>query len=164
MDVVPYAGPIGGRVVCSIDIYMPSLSPGRLKNYGNQMGFWLVPLTDLSVGAARSLSLALVLGTALLLYLTASRVAGRWTALLAMALFVVQRDIYWAARFFRPEAPMLFWGVLGLCLFVMGHPRRNRLLLALSGVCLALSTMSKLFGALYAVPDDLKTDSLTWLG
>lgn len=106
-------------------------------------------LTDGSVGAMRGLSLALVLATAALLFSTADRLLGGPRALLALLLFVVQRQIFWGARFFRPEAPMLFWSALGLWLFALGYetPRR-RGLLALSGAAMGLAMMSKLFGAL----------------
>ncbi|MFH1086575.1 MAG: phospholipid carrier-dependent glycosyltransferase, partial [Chloroflexota bacterium] len=61
-----------------------------------------------------------------------------------------QHDMFWAGRFFRPEAPMLFWQMVGLLLLVCGYPGRRRML-ALAGVALALATLSKLFGGLAAV-------------
>ena len=112
-------------------------------------GALVLAVCDYSVGAARASMAALVLATGALLFVTVAHLRGGWTAFLAVGLFVVQRDVFWAARFFRPEAPMLFWGILGLYLFVRGHPQRRTLLLALSGACFGLAVMSKLFGALY---------------
>ncbi|MEA3408669.1 MAG: glycosyltransferase family 39 protein, partial [Chloroflexota bacterium] len=101
-----------------------------------------------SIFAARLWATTLTLATLALLFLTVRRIWGDVAAFAALLLALVQREIYWAARFFRPEAPMLFWGMLGLFFFALGYSGKRRWLLALSGVALALSTMSKLFGAL----------------
>ncbi|MBN1400692.1 MAG: phospholipid carrier-dependent glycosyltransferase, partial [Anaerolineae bacterium] len=103
-----------------------------------------------AVLAVRLYMTTLALGAAFLLFLTV-RDLGDWrVALVALPLVMVQQEFYWAGRFFRPEAPMLFWQMLGVYLFVRGYARRRRGLLALSGLCLGLAMMAKLFGALAA--------------
>lgn len=137
-------------------------------------GALILALTGNSVLAARLAMTLLVLATTLLTYLTVRRLWGVRPALLATLLLLVQSESYWAARFFRPEAPMLFWAALGVYLFVRSYSGRRRLLpplpvlgervrgegspapsvrgegllLALSGAALGLAMMSKLFGAL----------------
>ena len=104
--------------------------------------------TGNSVVAARLSSAFYTIAAAWLLFLTLRRVWGSRPALMGLALFVAQRDVFWAGRFFRPEAPMLFWSGLGSYLFVRGYLSRHRRILAFSGVAFGLCTMSKLFGAL----------------
>lgn len=140
-------------------------------------GALILQLSDNSTLVARLAMTLLVLATALLTYLTVRRLWGGRAALLATILMLVHSESYWAARFFRPEAPMLFWAALGLYLFIRGYPERRHLwlplpvlgervgvrgsssctrrevggetlLLALSGAALGLAMMSKLFGAL----------------
>ena len=114
-------------------------------------GALVLRLSNFSVLAARLWMMALALGASLFLYQTVRLLWGDWLAALALALVLVQGEFFWAARFFRPEASMLFWAALGILLFVWGYPRRHRVLLALSGASLGLATMSKLFGALSMV-------------
>jgi hypothetical protein len=111
-------------------------------------GALLMRLTDASVLAARLSMTAYTLAACWLLFLTVRRLWGWRAALLSLVLTVAQSEVYWAGRFFRPEAPMLFWAGLGLYLFVRGYPERRRWPLALSGATLSLAMMSKLFGAL----------------
>ncbi|MBC7234937.1 MAG: glycosyltransferase family 39 protein [Chloroflexi bacterium] len=111
-------------------------------------GALVLGLSNLSVAAARWSMTLYVLGALLLTFLTVRHLWGAWPALLTLALMAIQRDIFWAARFFRPEAPMLFWAALGLYWFVLGYPQRRRGYLCLAGVALGASMMSKLFGAL----------------
>lgn len=111
-------------------------------------GALVLQLFDYSVLAARLWATALTLATLALLFLTARRLWGDMAAFAALLLALFQGEIYWAARFFRPEAPMLFWGMLGVYLFVLAYPEKKRHLLILSGTALGLSTMGKLFGAL----------------
>ncbi|MGM0401990.1 MAG: ArnT family glycosyltransferase, partial [Chloroflexota bacterium] len=108
---------------------------------------------------------ALTLATLVLLFLTVRRLWGDVAAFAALLLALAQREMYWAARFFRPEAPMLFWGILGVYFFVLGYPKRKRRLLILSGMAFGLSMMSKLFGALtvagvglFLLADGLRTE------
>ena len=117
-------------------------------------GALVLKLTDNSVFAIRALSGLLTLGAVALLYLTLRRLWGDRAALLAMVPCLIQRDFFWAARFFRPEAYMLFWDALGLYLFVRFYGAgsedfsRYRWGLVASGVAFALATLSNLFGLL----------------
>jgi len=111
-------------------------------------GALLMRLSDNSVLAARLSMTVYTLAACWLLFLTVRRLWGGRAALLSLVLTVAQSEVFWAGRFFRPEAPMLFWAALGLYLFVRGYPERRRWLLALSAVAMGLAMMSKLFGAL----------------
>jgi hypothetical protein len=119
-----------------------------------QMPLFLYPgalalgLADLSLTAAQWSMTLYTLGALFLTYLTVRRIWGLGPALLAMPLLLLSGDMFWAARFFRPEAPMLFWAALGLYLITVGYPQRRRIPLIGGGVALGLSMMSKLFGAL----------------
>ena len=117
-------------------------------------GALVLKLTGNSVLALRTFNALLTVGAVALLYLTVRRVWGDRVALLAMIPCLVQSDFFWAARFFRPEAPMLFWDALGLYLFVRSCGAgsndfsRYRCGLAASGVAFALATLANLFGLL----------------
>ena len=111
-------------------------------------GALVLRLTDYSVLAVRLSMSALVLASSFLLFLTVRQLWGDWPALLVLVLVLVQQEFFWAARFFRPEAPMLFWATLAIYSFVMGYPRRRPKWLMLSGAAMGLSMISKLFGAL----------------
>jgi hypothetical protein len=116
-------------------------------------GALLLKLTHNSVLALRSLSALLTLACVALLYMTVRRLWGDRAALLAMIPCLFQRNIFWAARFFRPEAPMLFWDAVGLYFFAKamseGHPHSDhRWELVASGVAFALATLANLFGPL----------------
>ncbi|MCD6518720.1 MAG: phospholipid carrier-dependent glycosyltransferase [Anaerolineae bacterium] len=113
-------------------------------------GALVLKLGHYSVFAARLYMVGLVLGAALSLFLTVRNVWGDGAALCTLPLVLVQAEFFWAARFFRPEAPMLFWAMLGLYLFTRGYPTRDRSQLLLAGIALGLSMMAKLFGALIA--------------
>ncbi len=125
-------------------------------------GALLLKLSGDSIAPALALraasALAVVL-SALFLYLIARRIFGAGTAggcpALAMAVFMAHQDVYWSARFFRPEAYMLFYSMVGMYLFVCFYheDRRSRLSLRLpglaaSGIFFALSTLARLFGFL----------------
>jgi len=112
-------------------------------------GALILHLTGYSVRLTR-LAMALVTLAAIGLFCDAARrLWGKGAALLMLPLLIVQQDMYWAARFFRPEAFMLFWGALGFWCFVRGYPQRKSWFLALGGVFLAFSMAAKLFGAFY---------------
>jgi hypothetical protein len=111
-------------------------------------GALVLRIFSYSTLAGRLWATALTLATLALLFVTVRHVWGDLAAFATLPLALVQRELYWAARFFRPEASMLFWGMLGLFLFVLGYSEKRRGALALSGVALGLSMMSKLFGAL----------------
>lgn len=110
-------------------------------------GALLLKVSGNSVLVLRAASALAVVLSALLLYLTVRRVFGARTALLAMAVFMVHRDVYWSARFFRPEAYMLLYSAAGMFVFVCSYPNRRRGL-AVSGLLFAMATLSRLFGFL----------------
>ncbi|HID86043.1 MAG TPA: phospholipid carrier-dependent glycosyltransferase, partial [Anaerolineae bacterium] len=110
-------------------------------------GALLLKLSGNSVLALRAASALAVTSSAFLLYLTVRRLFGAGTALLAMALFMVHRDVYWSARFFRPEAYMLLYAAAGIYLFARSYPQ-GRLGLAASGLLFAMATLTRLFGSL----------------
>lgn len=111
-------------------------------------GALLLRLSGNSVFALRTASALAVLTAAFLLYLTVEKVFGAKVALLAMAVFMVHCDVFWSARFFRPEAYMLLWSMAGIYLFVRSYPGGQRLGLAVSGLLFALGTLARFFGAL----------------
>jgi len=116
-------------------------------------GALVLKLTDNSVLALRSFSALLTLASVALFYFTLRRLWGDRVALLAAIPCLIQSNVFWAARFFRPEAPMLFWDALGVYLFVRAATegrsyRHYRWGLAASGVAFALATLANLFGPL----------------
>jgi len=113
-------------------------------------GSTLVRVFGPSVMPMRYATVLATLLAAYFLYLAAREAFGERAALLSLALFIVHKDVYLIARFFRAEAYMLFFGTLGACIFLRAHSRRQRLGLLLSGVVLGLGTLCKLFGALPA--------------
>jgi hypothetical protein len=114
-------------------------------------GAAVLALSGCSVYAARLSMIVYTVLAALGAFWAARRLWGDWVALAALVIALVHQEMFWAARFFRPEAPMLFWGLVGLCLLVASYDGRRRLGLAAAGVALALATVSKLFGALMMV-------------
>jgi len=106
----------------------------------------ILKLTGNSVHIARLYMSSLVLLTGALLAAVVWRIWGRWPALLCLVLYFPNAETFWAARFVRPEAPMLAWAAVAIALYVFSQERRW--LLALSGAAMGLSMMSKLFGAL----------------
>jgi hypothetical protein len=118
-------------------------------------GALLLKLSGNSVLALRAASALAVVLSALFLYLIARQIFGAGTALLALAVFMAHQDVYWSARFFRPEAYMLLYSMAGMYLFVRFYreDRRSRLSLqqpglAASGIFFAISTLARLFGFL----------------
>lgn len=117
-------------------------------------GALILKLTGNSVFALRTFNALLTLGAVALLCLSVRRVWGDRVALLAMIPCLIQRDFFWAARFFRPEAPMLFWAALGLYLFVRAHAATSgdlgghRWALVASGTAFSLASLANLFGLL----------------
>jgi len=119
-------------------------------------GALLLKLSGNSVLALRVTSALAVVLSALFLYLTVRRIFGAGAALLALAVFMVHRDIYWSARFFRSEAYMLLYSMAGMYLFVcfyracpeQGRREGRRPGLAASGLLFALATLARLFGFL----------------
>lgn len=111
-------------------------------------GALVLLLSGNSVAAVRWSALLLTLASAGILFLAARKLWGDAVGLLALLLVLMHQEVFWAARFFRPEASMLFWGILGLYVLILAYPKRRRWGLVTVGVCLALAMMAKLFGAL----------------
>lgn len=112
-------------------------------------GAAILALTGRSVWAMRFAMTLLTIGAAIFCFDAVRRIWGGRTALLMLVLLLIHREMFWAARFFRPEAPMLFWGMLGLWAFVKGYRSSRRAWLISGGAALGLSMMAKLFGALF---------------
>ncbi|MEN6479257.1 MAG: phospholipid carrier-dependent glycosyltransferase [Anaerolineales bacterium] len=111
-------------------------------------GAAVLALSGYSTYAARFSMILYTVLASLTLFWIVRRLWGDGIALVTLVLCLAHEESFWAARFFRPEAPMLFWGLVGLALLVASYPQRRRLGLAAAGVALGLATMSKLFGAL----------------
>ena len=110
----------------------------------------LVRLFGPSVMPMRYATVLATLLAAYFLYLAAREVFGDRVALLSLPLFLMHKDIYLIARFFRPEAYMLLFSTLGAYVFVRAYPGRRRVGLLLSGTLFGLATLCKLFAALPA--------------
>ena len=111
-------------------------------------GALVLRLTDFSVLAARLAMLLMTLAAVALMGVSVRRIWGDGAALLALVLAIAQADLFWTARFYRPEASMLLLGMLGTYLFLRAYPARHRAGLIAAGVAFGLSAMSKLFGVL----------------
>ena len=102
-----------------------------------------------SLLALRYATVLTTLLAAFFVYLAAKEVFGYKTALLCLPLFIIHRDVYFIARFFRPEAYMLLFAAMGMYVFTLcrrhnGHPW----LIFLSGALYGLAMLCKLFAAL----------------
>jgi hypothetical protein len=84
-----------------------------------------------------------------LLYVAGRKHASRLVGLLAMVLFLIHPDVYKECRIFRNEPLMLLLVTAGLVIatWPSGNRRRH---VALTGLCLGLAGMTKLFGLLPA--------------
>jgi hypothetical protein len=112
-------------------------------------GAFLVKTFGPSALALRYATVAAALLAAFFVYLTAKEVFGYKVALLSLPLFVVHKDVYFTARFFRPEAYMLLFATIGMYTFVLSYRRNQRWGILLSGALFGLATLCKLFGAMY---------------
>ena len=88
-------------------------------------GAVVLALSGNSAYAARFGMIIYTLLASLGVFWAARRLWGDLVALVALLVTLAHQEIFWAARFFRPEAPMLFWGLLGLCLLVASYPWRR---------------------------------------
>jgi 4-amino-4-deoxy-L-arabinose transferase-like glycosyltransferase len=111
-------------------------------------GGTVVRLFGPSMLALRYVTVATTLLAAFFVYLTAKQVFGCRVALLCLPLFLVQKDIYFIARFFRPEAYMLLFAAMAMYVFVRSYEGHRRWGLFLSGALLGLAMLCKLFAAL----------------
>jgi len=109
----------------------------------------VVRLFGPSIMALRYATVLATLLAAFFIYLTARHVYGCQVALLSLSLLLVHKDIYFIARFFRPEAYMLLLTALGAYSFVRAYPGRGWGLF-LSGALFGLATLCKLFAVLPA--------------
>jgi 4-amino-4-deoxy-L-arabinose transferase-like glycosyltransferase len=123
-------------------------------------------LSDFNVAVLRGISVALVLGSAWLVFLLGREIWGPRAGCVATVFYLLNHLVYTQARLFRPDPWMLAFSVLGLYLFVLaqtrlfyvtldklpstalGTGRTRRLYLLLAGVVYGLGTLCKLFGVL----------------
>ncbi len=111
-------------------------------------GGLVVTLFGRSITALRLTTMLVMLGAGCFLYATNRELFDRPTALLSLALFLVDANIFHNARFFRPEAYMLAPALAGIYLFLLGEKRGRPLYTGLAGACFGLAVLGKLFGAL----------------
>jgi 4-amino-4-deoxy-L-arabinose transferase-like glycosyltransferase len=108
---------------------------------------------------ARSFSLLAVLASALVLMGMARRPYGLITAVLAGIIFLANDSVFEVGRVFRSDPYMLWWTVAALALMVKAGDQRpetgsrkaearRRFWIATAGLCYALGTLYKLFGAM----------------
>ena len=83
-----------------------------------------------------------------LFYLAVKDTVNASVALLGMAVFLMHRNVYFTARFFRSEAYMMLFDLLGLYLAVQFYRRGKPWLAWMAGGAFALATLAKLFGLL----------------
>ena len=112
-------------------------------------GATLIRLFGPSIMALRYATVVATLLAAYFIYLAARPVFGWRVAILSLPLFILHKDIYLIARFFRPEAYMLLFGAMGTYAFVRAYPGRRGGLF-LSGAMFGLGLLFKLFAALPA--------------
>jgi len=96
----------------------------------------------------RLVTVGATLLAAWLFYLLVKDTINAPVALLSLAVFLMHGNIYFTARFFRSEAYMVFFDVLGLYLGLQFYRRGKPWLAWVTGAAFALATLSKLFGLL----------------
>ncbi len=111
-------------------------------------GGLVVRLLGTSFVALRLASMVAMLVAAALLYAANYELFGLPVAVVSTALFLIEPNAFYNARYFRPEALMLAFEVAGLYAFVLGEKRRRLAYTALAGTLFGLSGLSKLFGLL----------------
>ncbi|MBC8248977.1 MAG: glycosyltransferase family 39 protein [Anaerolineales bacterium] len=111
-------------------------------------GAFLVKTFGPFVLALRYATVAAALLAAFFVYLAAKEVFGYKVALLSLPLFIVHKDVYFVARFFRPEAYMLLFATMGMYTFTLSRRQHRGRGVLLSGALFGLATLCKLFGAL----------------
>jgi 4-amino-4-deoxy-L-arabinose transferase-like glycosyltransferase len=108
----------------------------------------VVRLFGPSMVALRYVTVAATLLAAFFVYLTFRAVLGHRSALLSLPLFLMHKDVYFIARFFRPEAYMLLFLAMGLYAFVPTYRDRRWWGSLIAGALLGLAMLCKLFAAL----------------
>ena len=111
-------------------------------------GGLMVKLFGTSILALRCATVLATLLAAFFVYLVAKQLLGCNVALLGLPLFIVHKDVYFIARFFRPEAYMLLFGAMAMYAFVLSRQQNRRWGLLFSGALFGLAMLCKLFGAL----------------
>jgi hypothetical protein len=108
-------------------------------------------MTGSSAVGTRLLTVGTMLLAAWLLYLLLKNAFDPSTALASLAVFLTHRNVYYMARFFRSEAYMVCFDLLGLYLgaqYTQPSNRHKRWLACAAGAAFALATLNKLFGLL----------------
>jgi hypothetical protein len=112
------------------------------------LGALVVKLFGPSALALRYATILTTLLAGFCVYLLAKRLFGYRVALFSLLLFLVHRDIYFIARFFRPEAYMLLFALMGMYVFILSYQRRRYKGMFLAGALMGLAMLCKLFAAL----------------
>jgi 4-amino-4-deoxy-L-arabinose transferase-like glycosyltransferase len=116
---------------------------------------------DAMLGPAKTAQALLDLGTGLLVFFIARRLAGRWAAALALALALVHPGLVLFSNAILSETLATFLTTLTVALVVAAlgpeiAPRRARWALILAGAAAALATLTRidcvLVGAIFLVP------------
>jgi len=108
-----------------------------------------------TVAAARALSVAFMLGTAVLLYAAARSCfhLERGYALAAAGIFFLNKHVFYLGRSFMPDVPMIFFGTAALFVALRGEDDKaatgtKRKAAFLAGMFAGLAALAKLNGAL----------------
>jgi len=97
----------------------------------------------------RALTVAFTLGTAILVFLVAREITSLPAALMSMLVFAFNPQVFYYARFFQPEPFYVFWGMLGVWLFVLGCRRGQVGYFLAAGAAFVVATLYKLLGILF---------------
>ena len=111
-------------------------------------GSVLMRIAGPSALALRYATMVATLLAALFTYLTIKEVFGYRVALLSLPLWLLHKDVYFIARFFRPEAYMLLFATAGMYALARAYPERRWRAALVSGALFGLAVLCKLFAAL----------------
>ena len=112
------------------------------------LGGAVIRLIGPSAIGLRLVTMGAMLLAAWLFYLVVKSVINAPIALFSLTVFLVHRNVYSMARFFRSEAYMMFFVLLGLYLGLQFYRRGRPWLAWGAGMAFALATLCKLFGLL----------------
>ncbi|MGQ9630794.1 MAG: ArnT family glycosyltransferase [bacterium] len=105
-----------------------------------------------SVFAVRSLTVALTMLTAVLIFLVAVESSDeRLPALVASSLFIIDREVYDVGRIFSPEIYLMVFQISGLWTLLRAYRRSRASLCFAAGALWGLGALSKLFAPLFLV-------------
>jgi 4-amino-4-deoxy-L-arabinose transferase-like glycosyltransferase len=110
-------------------------------------GAVLVRIFGPSVMPLRFATVLATLLAALVVYITMGQICGSRVALLFLPLFLLHKDVYLIARFFRPEAYMLLCSAVGMYAFWHAKQASSRRSMVVSGALFGLAMLIKLFAA-----------------